>query len=101
MAQRAVLAEYGSVFSIGEFFQDHRAAESKRCSFYHEKGILVPGPPWTEETGYRYYEPRQIDTARIITQPPQPGISRWSKIGAQLLENFDDEADILVHLERQ
>src|SRR5262245_20928846 len=39
----------------------------KTLRFYHEKEILVPAGV-DPETGYRYYDARQIDKARIIAQ---------------------------------
>jgi DNA-binding transcriptional MerR regulator len=84
------------VFSIGEFSKI-TGLTVKTLRFYHEKGILPPAHV-EQETGYRYYDSRQIDKARIVTQLRSLEFS-LDQIGS-MLENYHDEADILVHLER-
>ena len=85
------------MFSIGEFSMIVDLSV-KTLRFYHEKALLVPCHV-DLETGYRYYDARQIDTARIIIQFRNLEFSLDQIAG--FLENFDDEADILEHLERQ
>jgi DNA-binding transcriptional MerR regulator/DNA gyrase inhibitor GyrI len=85
------------VFTIGEFSKI-TGLSVKTLRFYHEKGVLVPARV-DRETGYRYYEKRHIDTARVITQ--LRSLEFTLEQIAALLENYDDEADILEHLEKQ
>jgi len=85
------------VFSIGEFSKI-TGLTVKTLRFYHEKEIL--GPACVDrETGYRYYDVRQVDKARVITELRKLEFS-LDQI-SELLNNYDDEADILDHLERQ
>ena len=53
------------MFSIGEFSKI-TGLTVKTLRFYHEQGLLVPSPI-DEETGYRYYAPAKVETARAIT----------------------------------
>ena len=85
------------MLTIGEFSKI-TGLTIKTLRFYHEKGLLVPA--WTDEqTGYRYYNPRQVDKARIITQLRRLEFS-LEQI-SEMLTNYEDEADILDFLERQ
>jgi len=52
------------MYSIGEFSKIS-SITVKALRHYHKKGILVPSFS-NEETGYRYYSIRDIDTARVI-----------------------------------
>lgn len=52
-----------------------------------------------EQTDYRYYGDRQFDKARIITRLRSLAFS-LEQIG-EILTNYDDESDIIDHLERQ
>jgi DNA-binding transcriptional MerR regulator/effector-binding domain-containing protein len=85
------------VFTIGEFSKI-TGLTVKTLRFYHERGLLVPA--WTDkDTGYRYYDFRQIDRARIITQ--LRGLEFSLEQISGILANCEDEADVLDFLERQ
>ena len=55
----------GGMFTIGEFSR-MTGLTVKTFGFYHEEGLLVPVRV-DGQTGYRYYEARQIELARVIT----------------------------------
>jgi DNA-binding transcriptional MerR regulator len=85
------------VFTIGDFSKI-TGLTVKTLRFYHDRGLLIPA--WVDkQTGYRFYESRQIDKARIITQLRSLEFS-LEQIG-EMLANSEDEADILAFLERQ
>src|SRR4029079_16646724 len=84
-------------YSIGEFSQI-TGLSAKTLRFYHEKGILVPSSI-DGATGYRFYDARKIDKARVVMQLRQMEFS-IEDIAAVFAESSDD-ADILNHLERQ
>ena len=85
------------MFSIGEFSRI-TGLSVKTLRFYHEKGVLVPSSV-DEDTGYRYYDHGSIEKARVVMRLRAMEFS-LNEI-ADILSNFDDEADILGHLERQ
>jgi len=85
------------VFSIGEFSKI-TGLTVKTLRFYHDKGLLGPALV-DDQTGYRYYDVRQIDKARIITQLRALEFS-LEQIGV-ILADAEDEADILDFLEKQ
>lgn len=85
------------LFSIGEFSR-MCGLPVKTLRFYHEKGVLTPARV-ERETGYRYYDRRDLETARVIValrglEFPLAGIAR-------ILEGNEDDADILSFLESQ
>src|SRR5262249_6304707 len=69
----------------------------KTLRFYHEEGVLTPARV-DAETGYRYYDTRQRDKARIITM--LRGLDFSLDEVRAILGGFDDESDILDHLEK-
>ena len=85
------------MFTIGEFSKI-TGLTVKTLRFYHEKGLLVPALV-DDQTGYRYYDARQIEKARVIAQ--LRGLEFTLEQIAEMLAASDDEADILVFLERQ
>jgi DNA-binding transcriptional MerR regulator len=85
------------MFSIGEFSKI-TGLPIKTLRFYHERGLLVPSSI-DERTGYRYYDQRQIDKARIITGLKSLAFSLEHI--SEMLADYNDEADILPHLEAQ
>jgi DNA-binding transcriptional MerR regulator/effector-binding domain-containing protein len=91
------LAEESTVFTIGEFSKI-TGLTVKTLRFYHDRGLLVPAYV-DAQTSYRYYDSRQIDKARIITQLRSLEFT-VQQISA-MLTNCDDEADIFDFLERQ
>jgi DNA-binding transcriptional MerR regulator/effector-binding domain-containing protein len=85
------------VFTIGEFSKI-TGLTVKTLRFYHDRGLLVPA--WVDErSGYRHYNARQIDKARVITQ--LRGLEFTLEQIAEMLASCEDEADILDFLERQ
>src|SRR5262249_37182576 len=90
-------AEDRGMFSIGEFSKI-AGLTVKTLRFYHDRGLLVPALV-NDRTGYRYYDARQIDKARVITQLRGMEFS-LEQVG-EILNNCDDEADILDFLQRQ
>src|SRR5207253_7205644 len=89
--------EGGVVFTIGEFSKV-TGLTVKTLRFYHERGLLIPALV-DERTGYRYYDARQIDKARVITQ--LRGLEFTLEQIAEILKSCDDEADILDALQQQ
>ncbi|MEW6305075.1 MAG: MerR family transcriptional regulator [Verrucomicrobiota bacterium] len=85
-----------SFFSIGEFSKI-TGLSVKTLRFYHEKGLLVPTVVDTE-SGYRYYDHKKIEKARVITQLRALEFSLEDI--AAMLRRCEDESDILGFLER-
>jgi DNA-binding transcriptional MerR regulator/effector-binding domain-containing protein len=85
------------VFSIGEFSKI-TGLTVKTLRFYHDRGLLTPAFI-DEKTGYRYYDARQIDRARVISQLRSLEFS-LEQI-SEMLAASEDEADILDFLKRQ
>jgi DNA-binding transcriptional MerR regulator/DNA gyrase inhibitor GyrI len=85
------------MFSIGEFSKI-TGLTVKTLRFYHECGVLVPAR--VEGTSrYRYYDDRNVETARAIAALRQYDFS-LEEI-AEILRDHGDEADILTFLERR
>jgi DNA-binding transcriptional MerR regulator/effector-binding domain-containing protein len=84
------------MFSIGEFSK-LSGLTVKTLRFYHEEGLLVPAFV-DPGTGYRYYDERQIETARVIAylRNLEFSISDIKELLGQA-----DEAGLLDLLERQ
>src|SRR5687767_11652768 len=85
------------MFSIGEF-STISGIPVRTLRFYHEKGLLVPAAV-DVETGYRSYDERNLETARVIVA--LRGMEFSLEDIAQMLAGASDDADILAHLERQ
>lgn len=84
------------MYTIGEFSRI-TGLSVKTLRFYHEKDLLVPSCV-DSGSGYRYYHPHQIEKARIIAC-----FRAWEFSLADIkdiLDHYDDQADILDHLER-
>ncbi len=84
------------MFSIGEFSRI-TGLSIKAIRFYQEKEILIPSCV-DAGSGYRYYDHESIEKARIIThfrnmEFPLNEIK-------EVLDNYDDQADILDYLEQ-
>jgi DNA-binding transcriptional MerR regulator/effector-binding domain-containing protein len=84
------------MFSIGEFSKLTQLTV-KTLRFYHEEGLLIPGFV-DPDTGYRYYDQSQIETARAITYLRSLEFS-LSDIKELLSQKADE--DLLNVLERQ
>ena len=85
------------MFSIGEFSKVS-GLPVRTLRFYHERGLLVPAAV-DVETGYRSYDERNVDLARVIVALRDMDFS-LEEI-AEILAGGADDADILDHLERQ
>jgi DNA-binding transcriptional MerR regulator/effector-binding domain-containing protein len=85
------------MYTIGEFSKI-TGLTVKALRFYHEKSLLVPAYI-DKRTGYRHYDVRQIDKARIITQ--LRGLDFTLEQIAELLAGCESDNDILDFLERQ
>src|SRR5262249_11465645 len=55
----------GRMYTIGEFSRA-TALTIKTLRFYHQEGILIPSRV-DPETGYRYYDESDLETARVVT----------------------------------
>lgn len=84
------------MFTIGEFSKI-TGLSVKTLRFYHEKQLLIPAEI-DEKTGYRYYDHGGVEKACIIScfRKMEFPIS----VIKEVLENYDDQADILNYLER-
>jgi DNA-binding transcriptional MerR regulator/DNA gyrase inhibitor GyrI len=85
------------MFSIGEFSKIS-GLPMRTLRFYHERGLLVPAAV-DVETGYRSYDERNLDVARVIVA--LRGLEFSLEEIAEMLAGAADDADILDHLERQ
>jgi len=85
-----------TLFTIGEFSKI-TGLSIKTLRFYHEKQLLIPAVI-DKKTGYRYYDHGSIEKAHIITffRKMEFSISEIK----EMLESYDDQADILGYLER-
>lgn len=85
------------MLTIGEFSKI-TGLTVKTLRFYHEAGVLLPSYV-DQDTGYRYYAESKIETARMITL--LRGLDFSLEEIAEILANYQDDADILDYLERQ
>jgi DNA-binding transcriptional MerR regulator len=85
------------MYSIGEFSRI-TSLTVKTLRFYHDKGLLVPAYV-DDQTGYRYYDVRQIDRARMITL--LRSLEFTLEQIAEMLAQAEDEADLVDFLEQQ
>jgi DNA-binding transcriptional MerR regulator/effector-binding domain-containing protein len=85
------------MFTIGEFSKI-TGLPVKTLRFYHERGLLTPATI-DPSSGYRYYDQRNVDAARVIIALRELEFS-LDDIGAILADCSADE-DLLVFLTRQ
>jgi DNA-binding transcriptional MerR regulator len=85
------------MFSIGEF-STASGIPVRTLRFYHEKGVLVPAAV-DVETGYRAYDQRSLEIARVIVA--LRGLEFSLDDIREILAGAADDADILDHLQRQ
>ena len=85
------------MYSIGEFSRIS-GLSIKALRLYHEKGLLVPSMI-DNQSGYRYYDHKNVERARVITRLREMEFS-LGDIG-KMLENVDDEADVVEFFEKQ
>ncbi len=82
------------MYSIGDFSRIS-GLTVKALRHYHEKGILTPRTV-DQETGYRYYDTRNLERARGIVYLKQMMFPLEDM--AEILRNFEDDSDILEFL---
>jgi len=82
------------MFSIGQFSRI-TGLSIKTIRLYHEKGLLTPGRV-DEESGYRYFDSRNVERARAIACMRDLEIP-LAEI-REILDHFEEEADILTFL---
>jgi DNA-binding transcriptional MerR regulator len=85
------------MFSIGEFSRIS-GIPIRTLRFYHEKSLLVPSAV-DVETGYRSYDERNLESARVIVLLRDLEFSLDDI--AEILAEANDDTDLLAHLERQ
>jgi len=85
------------LFSIGEFSR-MSGLPVKTLRFYHERQLLIPALV-EGETGYRYYDPRNLETAQVIVA--LRGLDFGLDVITEILAGHRDDGDILVFLEQQ
>jgi effector-binding domain-containing protein len=85
------------MFGIGEFSRIS-GISVRTLRFYHEKGLLVPSAV-DSETGYRSYDERNLEVARVIVALRALEFS-LDDIG-EILAGSADDVDVLAQLERQ
>lgn len=85
------------MFSIGEFARIS-GLSVKTLRFYHEKGVLKPCSI-DDDSGYRYYDHASAERARVVVQLRDMEFS-LDEI-REILDHYNDEADILDYLEQQ
>lgn len=84
------------MFTIGEFSRAS-GLTVKTLRFYHEQELLVPAYV-DPQTGYRHYDPAQLETARVITALRKLEIP-LSEI-QQLLKRQDQDEELIQRVER-
>jgi DNA-binding transcriptional MerR regulator/effector-binding domain-containing protein len=85
------------MFTIGEFSKI-TGLSVKTLRFYHEKGLLVPAAV-DRATGYRSYDDRNAETARVVVA--LRGLDFSLDEIAAIVADCDDDEDMLAYLERQ
>jgi len=84
------------LFTIGEFSRI-TGLSVKTLRFYHDEGVLQP-TRIDGRSGYRYYAENKIDTARAIRRLRELEFS-LAEI-TEILRQYEEEGDVLDHLER-
>jgi DNA-binding transcriptional MerR regulator/effector-binding domain-containing protein len=84
------------MFSIGEFSRI-TGLTIKALRFYHDEGLLAPSFV-DPQTGYRYYDQRQIEAARVIAL--LRGLELPLAQIKEILQNRGDDQDVLQVIER-
>lgn len=85
------------MYSIGEFSRIS-GFSIKALRLYHEKGLLVP-TLIDDQSGYRYYDHKNFERARIIKRLRNMEFS-LNDID-EILKDVDDEADIVEFFEKK
>ncbi len=85
------------MFTIGEFSRI-TGLSIKALRLYHDKGIITPAKI-EEFTGYRYYNNKTIEIARIVKYLKS---FEFSLIEIkEIMDNYNDESEILKFLENR
>jgi DNA-binding transcriptional MerR regulator len=92
--RRVLVGDANGMFSIGEFSR-LSGLTVKTLRYYHEEGLLVPAFV-DPDTGYRYYQERQLETARVIAW--LRGVE-FSVADIRQFLSEADEADLLAKLQ--
>lgn len=85
------------MLGIGEFSKAS-GIPVRTLRFYHERDLLVPATV-DLQSGYRYYDDRNLEVARVIVA--LRGLEFSLDDVAEILSGASEDADILAHLERQ
>lgn len=85
------------MFSIGEF-STISGITVRTLRYYHDEGLLVPSAI-DVETGYRTYDERNLEAANVIVA--LRGMEFSLDDIREILSGAGEDADVLVHLERQ
>lgn len=81
------------MFSIGEFSRV-TSIPVKTLRFYHERGLLIPAAI-DPDSGYRYYDTRNVDHARVVKSLRELDFS-LDEIGS-ILADYEEEGGLLSH----
>lgn len=84
------------MYSIGEFSRIS-GLSIKALRLYHESGLLIPCKV-DSQTGYRYYDHKNVERARIICRLRELDFS-LDDIGKMLKKN--DDSDVIEFFEKQ
>jgi DNA-binding transcriptional MerR regulator/effector-binding domain-containing protein len=84
------------LFTIGEFSKIS-GLTIKSLRFYHEQGLLAPAVV-DSQTGYRYYDTRQVETARVIAY--LRGVEFPVSQIKELLQHVSDDQQLLGALQQ-
>jgi DNA-binding transcriptional MerR regulator/DNA gyrase inhibitor GyrI len=85
------------LYSIGEFSR-MSGLPVKTLRFYHERGLLAPAVVEVD-TGYRYYDAQNLETAQIIVA--LRGLDFSLDLITEILAGRQDDASILDYLEQK
>ncbi len=85
------------MYTIGEFSRIS-GLSIKALRLYHEKGLLVPSKI-DDSSGYRYYDHKNAERARIITHLRDMEFG-LDDIG-EMLEDANDDADVVGFFDRK
>ena len=85
------------MYTIGEFSK-LTGLSVRTLRFYHDKKILIPATV-DSDTGYRFYDERNLETARVIVALRDLDFS-LEDVG-EIITRYDDDGDILDWLDRQ
>lgn len=85
------------MYSIGEFSKIV-SLPIKTIRYYHEQGLLIPVHV-DNDSGYRYFDDANVDTARVIKTLREFGFA--VREIEKILNEHDEDSDILTFLRRR